>query len=126
LRRAYLRAIDLHFEAVSVGRLRDRIVELAEKAGVKIGQIYLLPTGKGQMANAFAASGNNLLLTDCLIKGLTEREMDAVIAHELTHLKHRHPRQLGSLMVFLIVLPGGMYLTWLMAGMAFQDWMILP
>ncbi|MBD0314937.1 MAG: hypothetical protein ICV86_19485, partial [Microcoleus sp. T3-bin5] len=48
--------------ALTVGELRDRIFDLAEKAGVKLQQVYLLPAGKGQLANAFASSGNIIML----------------------------------------------------------------
>jgi hypothetical protein len=35
------------------------------------------------------------MLTDYLLQHLSRREVDAVVAHEVAHLKHRHPRLLG-------------------------------
>lgn len=81
--------------ALTTGELRDRAFSLASKLGVKLRQIYLLPPGKTRLANAFARSGNSILLTEMLLTHLNKREVDGVIAHELSHLKHDHPRLLG-------------------------------
>ena len=78
-------------QAVTSGPLRDRIFALAGQAGVKIGQIYVLPMARTRMANAFAMRGNIVLLTDYLLEHLSTREVDAVMAHEIVHLKHNHP-----------------------------------
>lgn len=77
------------------GKLRDRIFALAEKVGVKVSQAVYLPTGWDRMANAFAVKGNLVVLTDRLLDELSRREVDGVIAHELAHLKYRHPFWLG-------------------------------
>ncbi len=37
-------------------------------------------------------SGNNIFLTDYLLKNLSKREVDAVIGHEVTHLQKKHIR----------------------------------
>lgn len=91
--RKFTRAMELTPHALTVGELRDRAFALAEKAGVKLRQLYLLPIAKGRMANALATSGNNVLLTDYLLRKLGKREVDAVIAHELGHLKRRDLRK---------------------------------
>jgi len=83
-------ALDLTPHALTTGELRDRIFALADKAGVKLQQIFLLPAGKGRLANAFAMQGNIVLLTDYLLRKLNKREVDAVMAHELAHLKGKH------------------------------------
>jgi Zn-dependent protease with chaperone function len=81
--------------ALTAGELRDHIFALAEKLKVKLTQVFVVATGKARMANAFARSGNSILLTDTLLENLNRREVDAVIAHELAHLKHGHPGKLG-------------------------------
>ncbi len=85
--------------ALTTGELRDRAFGLAARLGVKLRQIYLLPPGKTPLANAFARSGNSILLTEALLTRLNKREVDAVIAHELSHLKHDHPRLLGFVLL---------------------------
>lgn len=82
---------DLTPHALTTGPLRERAFALAAQAKVKLRQIYLLPAGKWRMANAFAHHANNLLLTDYLVRNLARAEVDAVVAHELTHLKKSHP-----------------------------------
>lgn len=80
---------------VDVGPLRDRIFELAKKAGVAIRQVYLVPSGQDRVANAAAVVGNKVVLYDYLVRSLSRREVDAVIAHELAHLRFRHPGKGG-------------------------------
>ena len=80
--------------ALTTGELRDRAFAIAAKLGVKLQQLYVLPAAKGRVANAFARSGNSILLTDYLLEHLTKREVDAVLAHEMSHLKLKHPRKL--------------------------------
>jgi Zn-dependent protease with chaperone function len=89
------KALQLSPNALTTGELRDRAFFLASQLHVKLQQIYLLPPGKSRMANAFARSGYSILLTHYLLSQLTRREVDAVVAHELAHLKHDHPRLLG-------------------------------
>ncbi len=100
---ARMKALGMTPQALSVGELRDRVFALATGAGVKVQQIYVLPAGKGRTANAFAASGNRVLLTDYLLQHLSKREVDAVVAHELTHLKRRHPRALSFIVLAMFV-----------------------
>jgi heat shock protein HtpX len=87
--------LELTPSALTTGDLRDRAFSLAGRLGVKLEQIYLLPPGKSRLANAFARSGNSILLTEILLTNLNKREVDAVIGHELSHLKKDHPRLLG-------------------------------
>jgi Peptidase family M48 len=48
------------------------------------------------MANAFARTGNSIAFTDYLLKRMNQREVDFVLAHELTHLRLKHPIRLGQ------------------------------
>jgi Zn-dependent protease with chaperone function len=84
-------------EALTSGELRDRAFALAKKLGAKLNQIYVVPAGKMQMANAFASSANAVLLTEHLLARLNKREVDAVLAHELAHIKHNHARTRGMI-----------------------------
>jgi Zn-dependent protease with chaperone function len=92
---ALLKVTGMQPQALSSGDLRDRAFGLAERLGVKLQQIYLIPSGKGQVANAFARTGNTISFTDFLLQRMSQREVDFVIAHELTHLKLKHPAKLG-------------------------------
>jgi Zn-dependent protease with chaperone function len=87
--------LQLSPNALTTGELRDRVFFLASRLRVKLQQVYLLPPSRSRMANAFARSGRSILLTHYLLSHLTRREVDAVVAHELAHVKHDHPRLLG-------------------------------
>lgn len=78
------------FEAVTTGELRDRVFALAKQAAVEIKQVYLMRTGKSMMANAFASSSGMVIFTDYLLARLDKREVSAVAAHEITHIKNKH------------------------------------
>ena len=92
--RQLLRATQYNRQALTFGELRDRLFHLAGAAKVKINQIYFLPAGKGRAINAFALHGNDVLLTDYLLRNLSKREVDAIAGHEITHLRHKHPMKL--------------------------------
>ena len=94
LRRAAVAA-----QAVAEGELRDRAFDLARRGGVPLRQVLLLPARRTRMANAFAHFHGVVLLTDHLVERLCRREVDAVLAHELGHLRHRHLRLRVQLLV---------------------------
>lgn len=75
------------------GELRNRSFAIARKMGIELRRVYLVPAGKGHLTNAYGGGGV-IGLTDNLGEYLTKRELDAVIAHELTHVKQKHtPKQ---------------------------------
>lgn len=110
--------------ALTRGELRDRVFELAHKAGVKLSQVYLLPSTHLQLANAMASHGNHVILTDYLVENLNRKEVDAVLAHELAHLKHRHPLKMSLLFVALIFL--GSLIAPLLASILMAGIYLLP
>ena len=77
--------------AVRDGELRARTSSLARAMRCELSGIFIVPDPSGQRMNAFAAGGGALCLTDSVIESLDKREVDAVVAHELSHLKHRDP-----------------------------------
>jgi Zn-dependent protease with chaperone function len=91
--------LQLSPNALTTGELRDRAFFLASQLRVKLRQIYLLPPSKSRMANAYARSGRSILLTHHLLSHLTRKEVDAVVGHELAHIKKDHPRLLGFALV---------------------------
>jgi Zn-dependent protease with chaperone function len=103
-------------EALTTGELRDRIFELANKAGVNIKHVFVLSAGKSQIANAYAAKSSIVMFTDYLLKRLTKREVDAITGHELTHLRLGHPKKLGLTLIAAILFPTLFRAAWRVAS----------
>jgi Zn-dependent protease with chaperone function len=81
-------------QALSSGPLRDRLFDLARRAGVRLRELYVAPMRRQRMANAFAVNGGVVMVTDELLDRMSRREVDAVLAHEISHLEHHHPRMM--------------------------------
>ena len=103
-------------QPLTAGELRDRIFALAHRLGVGVNQIFILPAGKGQVANAYAAQNRIVMFTDYLLEHLNKREVDAVAAHELAHLRHKHPGKRLLMFGAIVFLP--YYFTWLVRTLA--------
>ena len=71
-------------------KLHQVVEGLAEKANIPKPKIYIIPTSN---LNAFA-SGNSpknavVACTEGILKALTPRELEGVLAHEISHVKNR-------------------------------------
>ncbi|HKR96786.1 MAG TPA: M48 family metalloprotease, partial [Candidatus Angelobacter sp.] len=112
LRNVQMKVNKSYPHALTTGELRDRVFALANKARVKITQILVLPTGKGQIANAYATGNQVVMFTDYLLQHLSKREVDAVAAHEIAHLELGHVKKRALALCAALMLPGllGIYL----------------
>jgi Zn-dependent protease with chaperone function len=90
--------------ALSAGPLRERILYLAKRAGVLLKEVYILPSSKIPQANAYAMV-SGITLSEELLCHLTRREVDAVVAHELAHLRYVHLAWLVVLFAAAVVSP---------------------
>lgn len=80
------------------GPLRDHLRELCRRHGVRVRAILVWRTG-GAIVNAavlgLLARLRYIVLSDALIELLDEREVEAVAAHEIGHVRRRHVLWLG-------------------------------
>jgi len=88
------------------GEFHDRVMALARRAGVQISKIHVFRTRSDREANAFALSAGRVAITESLLRNLTRREVDAVMAHEIGHLKGRHVRMQYIFYVLFFLLAG--------------------
>jgi len=82
------------FEPMNDQDLRDRLVRLAERCGIRILDVFKISlSAKTKKANAaLVGLGNTrrILLGDTLIENYTKDEIEVVLAHELAHHKLLH------------------------------------
>jgi Zn-dependent protease with chaperone function len=93
------------FEALPPGQVRSDVLELAQKAGVDVGQVYRVDASRRTTAiNAYVngiGSSKRVVLYDTLIDDLNRGERDSVVAHELGHVKE-NDIQRGLLFVAIV------------------------
>ncbi|GBC93909.1 Protease HtpX [bacterium HR15] len=69
--------------------LQEEVQRMGRELGVQVRTLLVLDGARARMANAFALSGGRIAITDYLLASLTEREVLAVLAHEVAHLAQR-------------------------------------
>jgi STE24 endopeptidase len=99
------------FKPLPAGELRSDVIELADEAGIEVGEVYEMDASRRTTAaNAYVAglgSTKRVVLYDTLLRDFSEDEVRLVVAHELGHVHHRDvPR---GLLYLAIVAPFGMF-----------------
>ena len=108
------------------GDLKKRLFDLAERTGFKAQTIEIIDGSKrSSHSNAFFTGFGKfrrIVLYDTLLKQMDDREVEAVLAHEIGHYKEGHiPKKLilsfitGVVAFYIISL--GMKQDWLYAGL---------
>ena len=92
------------------GPLRAEILQLADKADVKVGQVYEMDASRRTTAaNAYVngiGSTKRVVIYDTLLKDFPPRAVRGVVAHELGHVHYRDVPH--GLLYLVIVAPFGM------------------
>jgi STE24 endopeptidase len=101
------------FEPLPDGALRQDVLGLARKAGVDVGQVYRVDASRRTTGtNAYVwglGKTKRVVIYDTLIDKYPEEQTRSVVAHELSHVKHRDvPR---GLLWLAIVAPAGVFLV---------------
>ncbi len=101
------------FEPLRDGQLRQDVLELADRAGVDVGEVYRVDASRRtSAANAYVnglGHSKRVVLYDNLINGFPRDEVRVVVAHELGHQKHND--LLRGLAWLALVAPAGTFLT---------------
>lgn len=84
------------FGAHDLPQIQAAVHELARRAALeKAPQLYYIPSA---MMNAFAVGGREnaaIAVTDGLLRGLSPRELVAVLAHEISHIRNNDTSVMG-------------------------------
>jgi len=102
-----------NFDKLKPGQLRSDVIELADRAGVDVGEVYRVDASRRtSAANAYVIGlghSKRVVLYDNLIHGFPRDEVRVVVAHELGHQKHND--LLRGLAWLALVAPAGTFLV---------------
>jgi STE24 endopeptidase len=115
------------FKSLPDGPLRTEIMELADREGVEVDDVLVADASRRTTTlNAYVSgigSSRRVVVYDTLIDELTEEQALSVIAHELSHARHRDVMTASLLGVAGVVLGAGLLgllygrASWRHAGM---------
>lgn len=81
------------FTVLADGPLRRELLELAQRAGVSVGEVYQVDASTRTSAvNAYVTglgATKRVVLFDTLLEGFSAEQIRLVVAHELAHVRHR-------------------------------------
>jgi STE24 endopeptidase len=101
------------FEELPPGPTRTDVLELADRAGVDVGEVYLVDASRRTTAaNAYVGGlghSKRVVLYDNLIADFPRDEVRMVVAHELGHQKHND--LIRGLAWLALVAPAGTFLV---------------
>jgi STE24 endopeptidase len=105
------------FTRLPAGQTRSDVLDLAGRAGVKVGEVYEVDASRRTTAaNAYVTglgSTKRVVVYDNLLKDFTPAETRLVVAHELGHVRHHDVTH--GLIYLAIVAPFGMFAVALVA-----------
>jgi Zn-dependent protease with chaperone function len=98
------------FTPLPQGQLRSDVLDMARRAGVDVGQVYVMDASRRTTAaNAYVTGlgrTKRVVIYDTLLKEFSPREVRQVVAHELGHVHYRDVPH--GLLYLAIVAPLGM------------------
>ncbi|MEA2179229.1 MAG: endopeptidase, partial [Solirubrobacteraceae bacterium] len=99
------------FTALPAGQTRDDVLELAQRAGVDVGEVYVMDASKRTTAANAYVNGlghtKRVVLYDNLLNDFSRDEVRLVVAHELGHVRYDDLSR--GLLWLAIVTPFGMF-----------------
>jgi Zn-dependent protease with chaperone function len=111
------------------GEVLARIGAVQQKAGVKFSGVFVWDFGGDALANAAAVGVmppfRYLFLSRALLRVLSPEELDAVVCHEMGHVRHRHLIYYLVLIVAAMRLAQELLIGFGLSGMSLAAGMIL-
>ena len=106
------------------GPLRSRLDALLAERGVRVRDIRVWQTRSQKVGNALVLGAvprfRYVILTDYLLDNLAEKELEAIVAHEMGHAKQHHVllKLLGLVAVIAVVAGGSIALSVAFEGLS--------
>jgi len=104
--------------------LRERIVQLGERTGVPIAEVFVIDaSSQGNEGNAYftgIGGTTRVVLYDTLLKNYPQDELLSILAHELGHWREQHVWK--GLLLSWIAAPGGLWLLHVVLGRILPAW----
>ncbi|ADU28810.1 M48 family metallopeptidase [Evansella cellulosilytica] len=91
--------------------LKDDLLQFLKQIYMEDVKLYLWPTKKKKVANAVVtgvSKRKQVLLSDYLLENMSRKEIEAILAHEVGHLKHNHIWKRVILLAFFPILTYGL------------------
>lgn len=99
------------FDPLPAGQLRTDVLRLAQRAGVQVGDVYVMDASRRTTAaNAYVAglgATKRVVLYDTLLEGFAPEQVRLVVAHELAHVRYADVR--GGLVFLALVAPVALF-----------------
>ncbi len=113
------------FTPIEDESLRERVIRLAEKAGIHAGRILRIDASKrSKHTNAYftgIGKTKRIVLFDTLLEGMSHDEILAVLAHEIGHWKKKHLlKTLAAFEVFSLI---SLYVSYRLIQSDFLLWL---
>ena len=106
------------FNPLPAGPTRSEVLRLADRAGVKVGDVYVVDASRrSSTVNAYVdgiGSSKRVVIYDNAIRDLGPDEFSALVAHELGHVEAKDLRR--GLTFALLVIPLGVLFVQLASG----------
>ena len=76
------------------GSLHDKLLKLRNKTNIYFQDVYCIDYSKGKIANAWAAGiipfNRKIFIAKYILNNYSDDEIEAIVAHEIGHLKYNH------------------------------------
>lgn len=81
-----------------------RVARIAARKGVRVGRVSVYPSDTGDISVSLFG---NISISQSLLDRLNEREVDAMVAHEIGHFHYRHARRTGLICMGAVIAYSG-------------------